>query len=80
MLSSYLQKFKLRPEFNCDDFEHWFLPRPDIIDTFVVEKDGKITGIINYSHNNSRFKKLCLNCFDIFRYDKLLHLAIHCSQ
>lgn len=27
---------------------HWFLPRPDIVDSFVVEKDGKLTDFISY--------------------------------
>jgi glycylpeptide N-tetradecanoyltransferase len=44
LLKTYLQKFKLRPEFNVADFEHWFFPQLGIIDSFVVEKDGKITG------------------------------------
>jgi len=45
LLCNYLKKFKLRPEFSLQEFEHWFTPRPDIVDSFVVDKDGVITGI-----------------------------------
>jgi len=50
LLAKYLQKFKLRPEFTVDDFEHWFLPRPGIIDSFVVERNGSITGMTDESN------------------------------
>lgn len=48
LLKSYLGKFGLVPDLNEDEFGHWFLPRKDIIDSFVVEKDGKITDLISF--------------------------------
>ncbi|RZB54391.1 glycylpeptide N-tetradecanoyltransferase 2, partial [Asbolus verrucosus] len=47
-LLQYLKKFDLSPEFTEEDFVHWFLPRPDIVDSFVVERDGKITDFVSY--------------------------------
>ena len=44
LLDKYLKEFKLSPAFNEEEFAHWFLPRPNIIDTYVVERDGAITG------------------------------------
>ena len=36
LLNDYLSKFKLAPHMSEEDFAHWLLPRPDVIDTFVV--------------------------------------------
>jgi glycylpeptide N-tetradecanoyltransferase len=35
-------------EFNEDEFAHWFLPRKNIIDTFVVENDGQVTDMVSF--------------------------------
>lgn len=40
----YLTKFDLAPVFSEDEFRHWFLPQPGIVDAFVVEVDGEVTG------------------------------------
>ena len=48
LLTTYLNKFKLSPIFSEKEFEHWFLPRKSIVDSYVVEKDGVITGIYNF--------------------------------
>ena len=37
-LFQYLSRFSLVPVFTEEDFQHWFLPREDIIDTYVVDK------------------------------------------
>lgn len=44
----YLEKFDLAPIFSAEEFEHWFLPRTGIINSFVVEKEGKITDMVSY--------------------------------
>ena len=31
----YLEKFSLAPRFTKEEFEHWFIPRDGIIDSFV---------------------------------------------
>lgn len=48
MVFQYLRKFDLSPEFSVEDFVHWFMPRPDIVDSFVVERDGKIVDFVSY--------------------------------
>lgn len=40
----YLRKFDLAPVFSKEEFMHWFLPQDKIIDSYVVENNGKITG------------------------------------
>jgi len=44
----YLEKFDLAPMFSLEEFEHWFLPQSGIINSFVVEKEGKITDMVSY--------------------------------
>lgn len=48
LLVEYLKRFSLHPVFTEDDFLHWFLPRPNIIDSFVVENDGVVTDFVSY--------------------------------
>ena len=38
LLNKYLEKYDLVPVFTEEDFLHWFLPRENIIDTYIVEK------------------------------------------
>lgn len=37
LLAEYLKQFHLTPVMNQEEVEHWFLPQPNIIDTFIVE-------------------------------------------
>eukprot|EP00002_Diphylleia_rotans_P010549 TRINITY_DN2104_c0_g1_i1.p1 TRINITY_DN2104_c0_g1~~TRINITY_DN2104_c0_g1_i1.p1 ORF type:complete len:324 (-),score=76.76 TRINITY_DN2104_c0_g1_i1:612-1583(-) len=37
LLTSYLKKFKLAPEFTVDEFGHWFLSRENVVNCYVVE-------------------------------------------
>lgn len=49
MLEDYLSKFDLAPVFTLEEFEHWFLPRPHVVDSFVVDTPGKgITAFCSY--------------------------------
>jgi len=49
LLSKHLEKFKYAPVYSVEEIAHYFLPRPDIIDTFVVEdKAGKITDMSSF--------------------------------
>ena len=36
-LNEYLAKYKLHQRFTLEEFEHWFLPRKDIVYSYVVE-------------------------------------------
>lgn len=40
----YLKRFDLAPLFSQEEFRHWFLPQAGIVDTFVVENNGELTG------------------------------------
>ncbi len=43
----YLSRYDLAPIFNEEDFTHWFLPRDDIIQSYVVEGEkGKLTDMV----------------------------------
>lgn len=44
----YLEKFDLAPVFTIEEFHHWFSPQNGIINSFVVENDGKITDMVSY--------------------------------
>lgn len=48
LLMKYLEKFDLTPRFTVEEFRHWFLPRPDVVDSYVVEADGKITDFVSF--------------------------------
>lgn len=48
LFSQYLLKFSLAPKFTLEEFTHFFLPRPNIVDSFVVEREGKITDFVSY--------------------------------
>lgn len=49
LLTKYLSTYQLVPIFSSEDeFRHWFMPRNNIIETFVVENDGKVTDLVSY--------------------------------
>jgi len=49
LLNNYLLEFDLTPEFTEEEFKHWFLPRDNVIDTYVVEKPAST---ITYLESN----------------------------
>ena len=48
LLNGYLSKYKVATEFNPEEFAHWFMPRKNVINTFVVENAGQITDMISF--------------------------------
>ncbi|XP_041478649.1 glycylpeptide N-tetradecanoyltransferase 2-like [Lytechinus variegatus] len=48
LLSDYLNKFKLAPVFDLEEFKHWFTPRPNIVSAYVAEVDGELTDMISF--------------------------------
>ncbi|KAL1123129.1 hypothetical protein AAG570_002217, partial [Ranatra chinensis] len=48
LLLDYLSKFDLVPIFSEEEFRHWFLPQPGIVDAYVVENGGQITDMVSY--------------------------------
>lgn len=50
LLYNYLQKFDLAPVYDEEEFKHWFMPRDNIVDSFVVEQNGVITDFGSFYH------------------------------
>ena len=53
MLNRYMEKFKFGPVYTTkEEFRHWFMPRPGVIDSFVVEDSitGHITDMFSFYH------------------------------
>ncbi|XP_025093637.1 glycylpeptide N-tetradecanoyltransferase 1-like isoform X3 [Pomacea canaliculata] len=48
LLAQYMQKFDLAPVFSKEEFRHWFIPRENIVDSYVVERDGEITDFVSF--------------------------------
>ncbi|CAL8096362.1 unnamed protein product [Calicophoron daubneyi] len=49
LLSKYLQQFSLHPVYTEEEFRHLFLPRKDVVYSFVVANDdGSITDFCSY--------------------------------
>lgn len=48
LLTSYLDKFDLAPKFTPEEVKHWFLPQEDVINSYVVERDGKVLGFTSF--------------------------------
>lgn len=48
MLTEYLDKFSLCPRFSRDEVEHWFLPRDDVISSYVVERDNQVMAMTSF--------------------------------
>lgn len=48
MLTAYLDRFDLAPLYTLEEFEHWFLPQEDVINSYVVERDGKVLAFTSF--------------------------------
>uniref|UniRef100_A0A7S2RFI4 Glycylpeptide N-tetradecanoyltransferase n=2 Tax=Mucochytrium quahogii TaxID=96639 RepID=A0A7S2RFI4_9STRA len=48
LLAEYLKQHKVFIEFDVEEVEHWFTPRKDVIYSYVVEKDGKVTDFCSF--------------------------------
>ncbi|KAG1672392.1 Glycylpeptide N-tetradecanoyltransferase 2 [Nymphon striatum] len=48
LLENYFKKFDLSPIFTEDEFKHWFIGKPNIVDSFVVENDGVVTDMVSF--------------------------------
>ncbi|VDP82463.1 unnamed protein product [Echinostoma caproni] len=49
LLSKFLEQYKLHPIFSKEDFEHYFTPQDDIVNSFVVQnEEGVITDFCSY--------------------------------
>lgn len=49
LLKNYLEKFEIGTTFLIDDFIHWFTPRQNVIDCYVVEdEENNITDLTSF--------------------------------
>lgn len=48
LLNTYLEKYKLHIIFSQDDVEHWFLPRKNVIYTFVNVQNEEVKDLISF--------------------------------
>mmetsp|Transcript_74711 Transcript_74711/g.163233 ORF Transcript_74711/g.163233 Transcript_74711/m.163233 type:complete len:459 (+) Transcript_74711:97-1473(+) len=48
LLTNYLKKFSLHPEFTEDEVAHWMLPRPGVVYAYVRETRGVITDVCSF--------------------------------
>lgn len=63
LLKKHLDQFKLVVSFTEEEFEHWFMPRNNVITSYVVSKstgDGdetEVTDLISYYHLHSSIQE-----------------------
>ncbi len=49
LLGSYLSAYQLHPSFDEEEVAHWLLPRPDVMNSYVVQgSDGAITDMLSF--------------------------------
>ncbi|VDL84378.1 unnamed protein product [Nippostrongylus brasiliensis] len=48
LLSEYLKRFSLAPVFTKKEFEHVFMPIDDVVYTYVLENEGKVTDMLSF--------------------------------
>jgi glycylpeptide N-tetradecanoyltransferase len=50
LLNKYLEKYSIKCIFNEEEFEHWFLPREEIMNTYVIENvsNHEITDLVSF--------------------------------
>lgn len=58
LLSTYLDKFKLKPLFSDEEVEHLFLPIPDVVNSYVIEVPKKKKKHLKLIFFNSRIQLL----------------------
>lgn len=48
LVTAYLRKFPLHPEFSEDELAHWILPRDGVVYSFVREVDGEVCDVCSF--------------------------------
>merc|ERR1712157_96558 len=57
LLTNYLQKYHLTVLFTQDEFNHWFLPRDGVIQSYVHIQHNEVTDFISFYHLPSSVMK-----------------------
>ncbi len=47
-MGDYLKKFKVYPEFTKKESAHWFIHRPGIIESYVLELKGQVVDFFSF--------------------------------
>ncbi|XP_022649435.1 glycylpeptide N-tetradecanoyltransferase 2-like [Varroa jacobsoni] len=49
LLSNYLKKFQLAPQFTLEEFLHWFTPRDGVVESYVVaDRSDKVKDFVSF--------------------------------
>lgn len=48
LFDRFMDKFDLTPAFDHEEFQHWFMPKSGIVNSYVVENQGEITDFISF--------------------------------
>eukprot|EP00920_Eleutheroschizon_duboscqi_P030663 GHVT01074118.1.p1 GENE.GHVT01074118.1~~GHVT01074118.1.p1 ORF type:complete len:510 (-),score=122.80 GHVT01074118.1:357-1886(-) len=48
LLQEYLASFRLHMNFSEAEVEHWFVPRPKVVYTYVTEVDGEVRDLVSF--------------------------------
>lgn len=49
LLSNYLKKFQLAPQFTLEEFLHWFTPREGVVESYVVaDRSDKVKDFVSF--------------------------------
>merc|ERR1711924_327388 len=48
LVTGYLKKFSLHPEFTSDEIAHWMSPRDGVIYSYVRENNGDVTDVCSF--------------------------------
>lgn len=57
LLNDYLKKFEVYLHFSEKEVDHFLVPREKVINTYVIENDGKITDFFSFYHLPSSILK-----------------------
>jgi len=64
LLNTYLDNYQVAPVFSREEVEHWFLPIDNVVYSYVVEKENKITDFVSFYNlpssiiNNPDYKEI----------------------
>ena len=48
LLNKYLQDFTLHIQFTADEVSHFFVPRDNVVESYVIENKGVITDFMSF--------------------------------
>lgn len=73
LLNDYLAQYSLKTLYKPDDVAHWLLPRDSVVDSYVVETDGKITDFLSFYHLASKILRQDDTLYAAYSYYNIAH-------